>query len=47
MAITQFGFIGYTLLNQEMMGVQATVEEIGAFAHLFRVVGHLLGIQER
>lgn len=47
MAITQFGFIGYILLNQEMLGIQATQEDIEAFAHLFRVVGHILGIQEQ
>lgn len=48
MVITQFGFLGYTFLCPEKVGVaHATTEEMDGYRHFWRVVGHLLGIPDR
>ncbi|XP_032456545.1 uncharacterized protein LOC100678840 [Nasonia vitripennis] len=47
MVLTQFGFVGYVLTHPEVMGLSDTTEERQAINHLWRVVGHLLGIPER
>ncbi|XP_058799706.1 uncharacterized protein LOC131669095 [Phymastichus coffea] len=47
MALTQFGFIGFTLLSGEQLGVCATEAELEGLVHFWRVVGRLLGMQER
>lgn len=48
MALTQFGFMGFALVRSKMVGVhEATEEEWKAFIHIWRVVGYILGVEER
>ncbi|KAJ8670246.1 hypothetical protein QAD02_001505 [Eretmocerus hayati] len=47
MALTQFGFIGFTLLAPEQLGVFMSQAELEGLIHFWRVVGHLLGMQDR
>ncbi|RZF46592.1 hypothetical protein LSTR_LSTR002924 [Laodelphax striatellus] len=47
MAVTQFGFMGFPLLCAEKLGIQATHEDLEGFIHFWRVIGHLLGINDR
>ncbi|CAH1957858.1 unnamed protein product [Acanthoscelides obtectus] len=48
MALTQFGFMGISLVRSEMMGVHNVSDlEWKGFIHLWRVVGYVLGIDER
>lgn len=45
MALTQFGFMGFPVVFPERLGLSAEGQE--DFLHFWRVMGHLLGIQER
>jgi ER-bound oxygenase mpaB/B'/Rubber oxygenase, catalytic domain len=47
MVITQFAFVGIQLLNPEKSGIQASREQLENFAHYWRVIGALLGIEDR
>lgn len=47
MALTQFGFIGYILLKHDKVGVTRNHEDLEAFVHLWRVLGYMLGIEDR
>lgn len=47
MALTQFGFMGFITLCPEKLGVQLSREDIEAFVHYWRVIGHMVGIKER
>lgn len=48
MALTQFGFLGLVLIFPRMFGVHnATRDELDSFAHLWRAIGYLLGIEDR
>lgn len=48
MALTQFGFMGFAITRTEMVGVHVTnAEELRNFVHVWRVVGHLMGIEDR
>uniref|UniRef100_A0A2M4ATA7 ER-bound oxygenase mpaB/mpaB'/Rubber oxygenase catalytic domain-containing protein n=1 Tax=Anopheles triannulatus TaxID=58253 RepID=A0A2M4ATA7_9DIPT len=47
MAITQFGFIGCIIINSRMLGIQWDQKDRDAFAHFWRVIGHMMGIEER
>jgi len=48
MALTQFGFMGYQVVRSKQLGVYySTEEEWKAFIHLWRVVGYILGIEDR
>ncbi|CAH0392908.1 unnamed protein product [Bemisia tabaci] len=48
MSITQFGFVGLVLLYPGKFGAgSATDEELEGFAHLWRCIGYLLGIEDR
>lgn len=46
MALTQFGFMGYIALMPHKLGVQVCQEDLEAFTHFWRVLGHLIGIQD-
>ena len=46
MAITQYGFIGFSILSQKHTGVQANTEEISDYCHFWRVLGHIIGIKD-
>ncbi|XP_034938705.1 uncharacterized protein [Chelonus insularis] len=47
MALTQFGFIGFTLLSGKKLGVVTTDEELEGLLHFWRVIGRLLGTEEK
>jgi hypothetical protein len=46
MAITQYGFIGFSILSQKQTGVYASQEQIEDYCHLWRVIGHVIGIKD-
>jgi hypothetical protein len=46
MAITQFGFMGFTVLNKVQTGLQASQKEIEDYCHFWRVIGHIIGIKD-
>uniref|UniRef100_A0A182M5B7 ER-bound oxygenase mpaB/mpaB'/Rubber oxygenase catalytic domain-containing protein n=1 Tax=Anopheles culicifacies TaxID=139723 RepID=A0A182M5B7_9DIPT len=47
MAITQFGFVGYVIISYRKLGVQFDPNDMEALVHLWRVIGHMMGIEER
>lgn len=47
MAITQFAFVGMQLLYPDKIGIQGTREQFELVSHNWRVLGHLLGIEDR
>lgn len=48
MALTQVGFIGISIVRSKFVGIhEATEEELRAFIHVWRVLGHLLGIEDK
>ena len=46
MAITQYGFIGFSIMSQKETGVQADRKEIEDYCHFWRVLGSLIGIKD-
>lgn len=47
MALTQFGFVGFTLLCGDYLGVNNSFEELEGLIHLWRVVGSMLGMEDK
>lgn len=48
MALTQFGFMGFALVRSTKVGIHdATEDELKGFIHLWRVVGYVLGIEDK
>ncbi|XP_043273180.1 uncharacterized protein [Venturia canescens] len=47
MALTQFGFMGFPLLCDKRLGIVTTEEELEGLIHFWRVIGRMLGIEER
>lgn len=47
MAITQFLFMGFQLLMPEKFGIVGTQSDFEAFNHLWRVIGNMLGTEDR
>lgn len=48
MALTQFGFMGFALSRSRKMGIyENDDEEFLAYTHIWRVVGYLMGIEDR
>lgn len=47
MALTQFGFMGFTLLCADYLGVATNDEELDGLLHFWRVIGRMLGTEER
>lgn len=48
MAVTQVGFIGFTLTRSKCLGIfGATEDELKGFIHFWRVIGYILGIDDR
>lgn len=47
MALTQFGFMGYIALRPDILGIQVSRKNFDAFIHFWRVIGHMIGIEER
>ncbi|XP_026670854.1 uncharacterized protein LOC108626780 isoform X1 [Ceratina calcarata] len=47
MALAQFGFIGFTILGGDYLGVNNSSEELEGLIHLWRVVGSMLGMEDK
>lgn len=48
MALTQFGFMGFGLVRGAMVGIHnAKEEDLRGFIHVWRVLGYVLGIEDR
>ncbi|XP_018574748.1 uncharacterized protein LOC108913651 [Anoplophora glabripennis] len=48
MALTQFGFMGFGLVRGAMVGIHNPKEEdLKGFIHVWRVLGYILGIEDR
>lgn len=48
MALTQFGFMGYAIVKGPEIGIHnASREELEGLVHLWRVLGYVLGIDDR
>lgn len=48
MALTQLGFMGFSIARPKFFGIYNTTdEEWKAFIHVWRVIGYLLGIEDR
>lgn len=47
MAITQFTFMGFHLLMPDKFGIVGTREQFEAFNHFWRVIGYMLGTENR
>lgn len=46
LAITQFGFMGFTILKKDKVGFQGGRREMDDHCHFFRVLGCLIGIKD-
>lgn len=47
MAVTQFGFLGFIILRPKLLGIQTTPEDLEAIVHFWRIIGYMIGIEER
>jgi ER-bound oxygenase mpaB/B'/Rubber oxygenase, catalytic domain len=47
MSITLFTFMGFHLLMPEKFGIVGTREQFEAFNHFWRVIGHMLGTDDK
>nr|XP_033327846.1 uncharacterized protein LOC117221202 isoform X2 [Megalopta genalis] len=47
MALAQFGFMGFTLLAGDYLGVNNSSEELEGLIHFWRVVGSMLGMEDK
>lgn len=47
MALAQFGFVGFTLLSGDYLGVNNSSEELEGLIHLWRVIGSMLGMEDK
>lgn len=47
MAVTQFLFMGFQILLPNDFGVVGSYEQFEAFNHLWRLIGYLLGTEDR
>lgn len=47
MALAQFGFVGYVMVSGEQLGIKTTYEELEGVAHFWRVIGSMLGMDDR
>lgn len=47
MALTQYGFMGYALAMREKIGLHAKEEDLRALVHVWRVIGYVMGIEDR
>lgn len=46
MALTQFTFMGFHILNPKQFGIVGSREQFEAFNHLWRVLGYLMGTKD-
>lgn len=47
MALAQFGFMGFTLVAGDELGVNNSSEELEGLIHFWRVVGSMLGMEDK
>ena len=47
MALAQFGFIGYIIVCEKYVGISVTPEEREGVVHLWRVIGSMLGMDDK
>lgn len=48
MAFAQFGFIGFALARPKEIGIfKATQEELEGLIHIWKVVGYILGVEDK
>ncbi|KAG5675193.1 hypothetical protein PVAND_005117 [Polypedilum vanderplanki] len=47
MVVTQFLFIGFQILYQNEIGIYGKDEELEAYNHVLRLVGYMLGIEDK
>lgn len=47
MALTQFGFMGFITLRPDILGIQVSRKNFEAFIHFWRVIGCMIGIEDR
>nr|XP_022909849.1 uncharacterized protein LOC111420980 [Onthophagus taurus] len=47
MALAQFGFMGLIVSKSEKIGIFPNQKEMDDFIHFWRVIGHMLGIEEK
>lgn len=47
MALTQFGFLGLTLLKKRELAIVGTEEDERSLVHFWRTMGYMLGIQDK
>lgn len=46
LAIAQYGFMGFAVLNSVETGVQCSRQELEDFCHFWRVLGSLIGLKD-
>lgn len=46
LALTQYGFMGFTVINKIQTGLQASQQELADYCHFWRVIGHIIGIKD-
>jgi hypothetical protein len=46
LAITLFGFMGFTIIAKEKVGLYADEQDMESYCHFFRVLGYLTGIKD-
>ena len=47
LALTQFGFMGLTVIKKKMFGIKGNVEDVEGFVHFWRTIGYYMGIEDR
>lgn len=47
MALTQFGFIGLTLVKKKELAIIGSEEDEMSFVHFWRTIGFMLGIEDK
>ncbi|XP_055599490.1 uncharacterized protein LOC129748775 isoform X2 [Uranotaenia lowii] len=47
MAVTQFGFVGYIVLAHRGLGIVYDKQDMEAIVHFWRVIGYMIGIEDR
>lgn len=47
MVLTQFGFIGMMLIRKKELAIIGTEEDEISIVHFWRVIGYMLGIQDK
>lgn len=46
MAITQYGFMGFSIASKQFVGVYGSQQDLEDYCHFFRVLGSIIGIKD-